>query len=182
MRPWDIKGKKRDKISKANPHPFIHMNPLSWNPGSAPVLRGHTWSFTLVTNPLALQSTADGPVNSTLSSSSISDMLELDSWIPDNMFLLNSSAVCSKRNEPRHVIPNTVVPVTSECSDQPAYTRSLIRSFASRLNILRPFGVSKLKRGLHRLVWVYTCQNATLLETTCHGSNVDLNLITQVYL
>ena len=23
---------------------------------------------------------------------------------------------------------------------------------------------------LHRLVWVYTCQNATLLEITCHGS------------
>ena len=32
------------------------------------------------------------------------------------------------------------------------------------------FGVSKLKRRLHRLVWVYTCQNATLLEITCHGS------------
>ena len=35
------------------------------------------------------------------------------------------------------------------------------------------FGVSKLKRRLHRLVWVYTCQNATLLEITCHGSYVD---------
>ena len=34
------------------------------------------------------------------------------------------------------------------------------------------FGVSKLKRRLHRLVWVYTCQNATLLETTSHGSYV----------
>ena len=31
------------------------------------------------------------------------------------------------------------------------------------------FGVSKLKRRLHRLVWVYTCQNTTLLEITCHG-------------
>ena len=30
------------------------------------------------------------------------------------------------------------------------------------------FGVSKLKRWLHRLVWVYTCQNATLSEITCH--------------
>ena len=29
----------------------------------------------------------------------------------------------------------------------------------------------KLKRRLHRLLWVYTCQNATLLEITCHGSN-----------
>ena len=33
------------------------------------------------------------------------------------------------------------------------------------------FGVSKLKRRLHRFVWVYSCQNATLLEITCHGSN-----------
>ena len=27
-----------------------------------------------------------------------------------------------------------------------------------------------LKRGLHRLVRVYTCQNATSLKITCHGS------------
>ena len=39
---------------------------------------------------------------------------------------------------------------------------------------LTPFGVCKLKRRLHRLVWVYTCQNATLLEITCRGSNVEL--------
>ena len=32
------------------------------------------------------------------------------------------------------------------------------------------FGISKLKRRLHRLVWVYTFQNATLLEITCRGS------------
>ena len=32
------------------------------------------------------------------------------------------------------------------------------------------FGVSKLKRRMHRHIWVYTCQNATLLEITCHGS------------
>ena len=30
------------------------------------------------------------------------------------------------------------------------------------------FGVSKLQRRLHRLVWVYTCWNTTLLEITCH--------------
>ena len=34
------------------------------------------------------------------------------------------------------------------------------------------FWVSKLKRRLHRLVWVYTCQNATLLEITCHRSYI----------
>ena len=33
-----------------------------------------------------------------------------------------------------------------------------------------PFGVSKLKRRLHRLIWVYTCQNATLLAISCTGS------------
>ena len=32
------------------------------------------------------------------------------------------------------------------------------------------FGVSKLKRRLHRLVRVYTCQNTTLLEITHRGS------------
>ena len=56
-------------------------------------------------------------------------------------------------------------------SDQPAHTCSLIRAFASLLNILwllsnwpNIIGVSKLKRRLLRLVWVYTCQNATLME------------------
>ena len=38
--------------------------------------------------------------------------------------------------EPRHEISNNVVCVTSKASDQPAHTRSLIRAFASRLNIL----------------------------------------------
>ena len=30
---------------------------------------------------------------------------------------------------------------------------------------------------LHRLVWVYTCQNATLLEITCHGSFLFLRYV-----
>ena len=37
---------------------------------------------------------------------------------------------------PRHEISNNVVCTTSKASDQPAHTRSLIRAFASRLNIL----------------------------------------------
>ena len=37
--------------------------------------------------------------------------------------------------EPVHDISNTVVCATSKTSDQPAHTRSLIRAFASRLNI-----------------------------------------------
>ena len=52
------------------------------------------------------------------------------------------------------------------------------QSLNSCLNILwvlsywlnEKFGVSKLKRRLQRLVWVYTCQNTTLLEITCLGS------------
>ena len=32
------------------------------------------------------------------------------------------------------------------------------------------FGVSKLKRRLQRIVLVYLCQSAALLEITCHGS------------
>ena len=38
--------------------------------------------------------------------------------------------------EPVHEIYNNVVCATSKASDQPAHTRSLIRAFASRLNIL----------------------------------------------
>ena len=40
------------------------------------------------------------------------------------------------RIEPRHGISNNVVCVTSKASDQPAHTRSLIRAFASGLDIL----------------------------------------------
>ena len=39
--------------------------------------------------------------------------------------------------EPQHEIFNNFVCVTSKASDQPGHTRSLIRAFASRLNILQ---------------------------------------------
>ena len=41
-----------------------------------------------------------------------------------------------KQNEPWHDISNNVVCATSRGSDQPAHTRSLIRAFDGRLNIL----------------------------------------------
>ena len=66
-----------------------------------------------------------------------------------------------------------MVCATSKASDQPAHTRSLIRAFASRLNILllTELHLEFLSLNeVHMLVWVYTCQNATLLEITCHGS------------
>ena len=49
--------------------------------------------------------------------------------------------------EPRHKTSNNGVCTTSKASDQPAYTRSLIRALPSRSNILSImlFGVSKLK-------------------------------------
>ena len=43
---------------------------------------------------------------------------------------------CRNTFEPRHEISNNVVCATSEASDQPAHTRSLIRAFASRLTLL----------------------------------------------
>ena len=39
-------------------------------------------------------------------------------------------------NERGHEISNNVICGTSKASDQPAHTHSLIRAFASRLNIL----------------------------------------------
>ena len=46
--------------------------------------------------------------------------------------------ICSNlmKYEPRPEISNNVVCATSKGSDQPAHTRSLIRAFASHLNIL----------------------------------------------
>ena len=41
---------------------------------------------------------------------------------------------------------------------------------------LTSFGVSMLNRRLHRLVWVYTSQNATLLEISCHGPIIRIKL------
>ena len=56
-------------------------------------------------------------------------------------FRLNSiehgaDSSCLNGDELWHEISNNVVCATSKGSDQPAHTRSLIRAFASRLNIL----------------------------------------------
>ena len=44
--------------------------------------------------------------------------------------------ILNQANEPRHEISNNVVFTINKGSDQPARTRSLIRAFASRLNII----------------------------------------------
>ena len=84
--------------------------------------------------------------------------------------------------EPWHEISNNVVCASSKGSDQPAWLSLGIRAVWSKPLLVTwilydcyatdwtAFKASKLKRRLHRLVWVYTCQNATLLEITCHGS------------
>ena len=84
---------------------------------------------------------------------------------------VKTNLIFKERNEPWHKISNNVLWATRKASDQPGHTHSLIRAFASPLNILWVLSywmniirVSKLKRRLHRLVWVYACQNATLLE------------------
>ena len=51
--------------------------------------------------------------------------------------LHHSAKTCYLQLKPRHEISNYVVCATSKASDQPAHTRSLIRTFASCLTILR---------------------------------------------
>ena len=64
------------------------------------------------------------------------------------------------------------------------FAQRLLYSLSEKVNILifyefkasdrTSFGVSKFKRRLRRLVWVYTCQNATLLEITCRGFGISI--------
>ena len=59
------------------------------------------------------------------------------SWLIATNDNISSKASYNLRiYEPRQDISNNVVNANSQASDQPAYTRSLIRAFVSRLNIL----------------------------------------------
>ena len=76
---------------------------------------------------------------------------------------------CCKIHEPWHEISNNVVCATSKSSDQPdlhtVWSEPLLVIwifYNPKATGRTSFGASK-KRGLHRLVWVYICQNATLL-------------------
>ena len=53
--------------------------------------------------------------------------------------------------------------------------------FAMSVKLLTSFGVSKLKRRLHMLVCVYTCQNTTVLEITCHGLITSSHMLYEVH-
>ena len=59
------------------------------------------------------------------------------SWSGSTLFSENIIEFYKSPNEPWHGISNNEVCATSKASDQPAQMRSLIRAFASRLNILR---------------------------------------------
>ena len=48
-----------------------------------------------------------------------------------------------------------------------------------KLLIEHHFGVSKFKKRLHRLVSIYTCQNATLLGITCRGITISVCYLIQ---
>ena len=52
------------------------------------------------------------------------------------MLCLDVLVMLESTYEPRHEISNIVVCATSKALDQHAHMRSLIRAFASRLNIL----------------------------------------------
>ena len=76
----------------------------------------------------------------------MSPLCDVSSWIhcltinvPVNRYaedLFHCVVLIPFKSEPRHEVSNNVVGTTSKASDQPAHTRSLIRAFASRLNIL----------------------------------------------
>ena len=81
-------------------------------------------------------------------------------------------------NELRHEISKNVVCVTSKASDQPAHAQSdqshcwsLDYSMMVKLLIEHHLEFLSLKGGCTGSS-VYTCQKATLLEITSHGSNI----------
>ena len=75
---------------------------------------------------------------------------------PEGVFNLSKGRDLTNVSELQHEISINVVFVTSKGLDQPVHMRSLIRAFASLLNILllfcywrASFRVFKLKRRLH---------------------------------
>ena len=61
-----------------------------------------------------------------------SSTLPLSQWVKQAWY----ASLVLNIIEPQHEISNNVVCASSKASDQPAHTHSLIRAFASRLNIL----------------------------------------------
>ena len=80
--------------------------------------------------------------------------------------------------EPQHGISNDQQELRSACkyaqSDK-SLCKSLEYSMTVKLLTGQHYESLSLKRRLHGLVGVYTCQNATL-ERTCHGSFYSLKI------
>ena len=77
-------------------------------------------------------------------------------------------------HESRYEISNNIIRATSTALDQPAHMRSLIRAFASRMNIFKCKAtyrtlllIAGLNGSQHRLDRLYTCHNTTLLKIIC---------------
>ena len=68
-----------------------------------------------------------------------------------------------------------------QSSDQQAHMNSLVRAFASCLNILRLLSywsnITRTACYTVRLIWVYSCQNATLSEISCCSSYIDVSML-----
>ena len=81
--------------------------------------------------------------------------------------------------EPWHEISNNVVFATSKASDQPAHRRSLIRAFASRLNILSVKLLTEQHLELLSLEGGYTgLSESTLVQTPhCWKSHVTAHIL-----
>ena len=71
--------------------------------------------------------------------------------------------------EPRHKVSNNVVCATSKRSDQPAHTRSLIRAFVRRLNILW-----QLSYWLNIILGFYTWKEAAQVHLSLHLSKYHI--------
>ena len=89
-------------------------------------------------------------------------------------------------NEPQHVISNNVVCATAKAQtslrigavwSEPLLAVWTFYDYDCQATDRTLFGVSQFKRRLHRLNWVYTCQNDTLLEIRCHGSNMKTQTV-----
>ena len=92
--------------------------------------------------------------------------------------------MCTENNnEQRHEISNNVVCATtcSIGSDQPAHTRSLIRAFASRMNILRLKLLTEHHLGFLSLEGGYTdSSESTFVEIShCWLSHVAAHFISK---
>ena len=75
------------------------------------------------------------------------DKIHFQNW---EALPFNRKLYVTLKFESRHEISNNMVCATSNGSDQPAHRRSLIRAFASRLNMaVKLRGVPKLNTRLH---------------------------------